>query len=172
MSETTNLEIAEIPSLARLYVQLDRSTIAALVRTVSREWELAPELPTFSSLQSALQARLSRIARIANQLAMSGASQIDPTAEETRFLYLDPLSAVSFGVEQFNTSAEQPYRKWALLFDELEIAPPAIRQALLKALRSTNSNLLFKLSLSPYHQDADLLNTAISAMPAQGLSTD
>jgi hypothetical protein len=74
---------------------------------------------------------------------------------------------VSFGVEQFNAIASQPYRKWALLFDELEIAPAAIRQALLQALRSTNQNLLFKLSLSPYHQDADLLTKAVAAMPAQ-----
>jgi hypothetical protein len=110
---------------------------------------------------------MSRIAQIANQLALAGIRELDPNAAETRFLYLDALSAVSFGVEQFNTYADQPYRKWALLFDELEIAPQAIRQTLLKALRSTNSNLLFKLSLSPYHQDAGLLNTAIAAMPAQ-----
>lgn len=167
MKEAMNPAIAEVPSLARLHIELDRETIAALVRTLAREWELAPELPTLSALQSALQGRLSRIAQIANQLALSGFHELDPTATETRFLYLDALSAVSFGVEQFNLYADQPYRKWALLFDELEIAPQAIRQALLKALRSTNSNLLFKLSLSPYHQDAGLLNNAIAAMPAQ-----
>ncbi len=167
MKEAMSPTIAEVPSLARLYVNLDRETIAGLVRSLAKQWELALELPTFLALQTALQARLSRIAQIANQLALADAREIDPSATETSFLYLDALSAVSFGVEQFNTYADQPYRKWALLFDELEIAPQAIRQALLRALRSTNSNLLFKLSLSPYHQDAGLLNTAIAAMPAQ-----
>lgn len=167
MKEAMSSAIADVPSLARLYVNLDRETIAALVRSLAREWELAPELPTFFALQTALQGRLSRIAQIANQLALASVRELDPNTAETRFLYLDALSAVSFGIEQFNTYADQPYRKWALLFDELEIAPQAIRQALLKALRSTNPNLLFKLSLSPYHQDAGLLNTAIAAMPAQ-----
>lgn len=167
MKEAMSPAIAQIPSLARLHVTLDRETITALVRALSKEWGLTPELPSLFALQTALQARLSRIAQIANQLALVGAGGLDPKAAETQFLYLDALSAVSFGIEQFNTCADQPYRKWALLFDELEIAPQAIRQTLLKALRSTNSNLLFKLSLSPYHQDAGLLNTAISAMPAQ-----
>ncbi len=167
MKEAMTSAIAEVPSLSRLYVNLDRGTIAALVRSLASNWELAPELPTVDALQTALQGRLLRIAQIANQLASSVGRELDPFAAETRFLYLDALSAVSFGIEQFNSRADQPYRKWALLFDELEIAPEAIRQALLKALRSTNSNLLFKLSLSPYHQDAGLLKTAVAAMPAQ-----
>lgn len=167
IKEAMSPAIAEIPSLARLHVNLDRETIASLVRSLAGQWELTLELPTLLALQTALQGRLSRIAQIANQLALAGVRELDPNDVGSRFLYLDALSAVSFGVEQFNARAEQPYRKWALLFDELEIAPQAIRQALLKALRSTNSNLLFKLSLSPYHQDAGLLNTAIAAMPAQ-----
>lgn len=167
MKEALNPDIADLPSLARLHVNLDRETIAALVRTLANEWALKPELPTLFALQSALQGRLSKIALIANQLALAGAPELDPVAEDTRFLYLDALAAVSFGVEQFNGYSDQPYRKWALLFDELEIAPQAIRQALLKALRSTNPNILFKLSLSPYHEDAGLLNNAIAAMPAQ-----
>ena len=167
MKEAMNPAIAGVPSLSRLHVDLDRDTIAALVRTLAGEWQLAPELPTLFALQSALQGRLSRIAQIANRLALSGLGSLDPHDDETKFLFLDALAAVSFGVEQFNGYTDQPYRKWALLFDELEIAPQAIRQALLKALRSTNANLLFKLSLSPYHQDAGLLSDAIAAMPAQ-----
>lgn len=167
MIEAMSPTVANVRSLARLHVPLERDEISALSRSLAKEWELTLELPSLGAVQAALQGRLLKIAQIANKLAMTGVERIDPGASETSFLFLSPLSAVSYGVEQFNAFANQPYRKWALLFDELEIAPPAIRQALLQALRSTNQNLLFKLSLSPYHEDADLLNKAVSAMPSQ-----
>ena len=167
MAETMSPALASIPSLSRFQVQLEGDASSALARALAKQWELDLELPTLQSLQSALQSRLSRIGQIANQLSVTENRRLDPAAPDTRFIFLNPLNSVSFGVEQFNTFADQPYRKWALLFDELEIAPPTIRKALLQALRSTNQNLLFKLSLSPYHQDADVLNEAVAAMPAQ-----
>ncbi|MBD8546841.1 ORC-CDC6 family AAA ATPase [Sphingomonas sp. CFBP 8760] len=167
MIETMSPAVAKVPSLARLHVKLEREEISALSRSLAMQWELTTELPTLGAVQAALQGRLLRIAQIANKLAMAGVDRLNPESSDTSFLFLSPLSAVSYGVEQFNAVADQPYRKWALLFDELEIAPQPIRQALLQALRSTNQNLLFKLSLSPYHEDADLLNKAVSAMPSQ-----
>ena len=167
MAETMNASLASMPSLARFHVNLDREEIGTLAKSLAKNWDLDIDLPTMQALQAGLQGRLSRIGQIANQLSLSKSASLDPGAEETKFLFLNPLNAVSFGVEQFNATSDQPYRKWALLFDELEIAPPAIRKALLQALRSTNQNLLFKLSLSPYHQDAELLNDAVAAMPAQ-----
>lgn len=167
MMETMSPSVASIVSLQRLHVSLSREEISAVARALSKQWELPVELPTLPAVQAALQGRLATIGKIANQLALAGVKELDPTLPETSFLFLNPLSSVSFGVEQFNACANQPYRKWALLFDELEIAPAAIRQALLQALRSTNQNLLFKLSLSPYHEDADLLTKAVAAMPAQ-----
>lgn len=165
--EATSPALGDVPSLQRLHIDLSREQSHSLARELAGQWELAIELPTLHSLQSALQGRLSRIGQIANQLALVGTDCLDPAAHETSFLFLNPLNSVTYGVEQINAAAGQPYRKWALLFDELEIAPKFIRKALLEALRSTNQNLLFKLSLSPYHEDAELLHSALAAMPAQ-----
>jgi hypothetical protein len=53
--------------------------------------------------------------------------------------------------------------RWALCFDELEIAPTSIQEDLFQYLRSTDQNLVFKLAISPSNDASGLLNSVGSA---------
>ena len=55
-------------------------------------------------------------------------------------------------IDLFNDLIGEEDAHWALLFDELELAPDWIREHLIQATRSVDSRLLFKLSISPYDE--------------------
>lgn len=71
--------------------------------------------------------------------------------------YLNPLQAVSEIAEMTNQIANEGDRKWALLFDELELAPEGIVRDILRRLRGHEPTLVFKLSLAPILRTTDLL---------------
>lgn len=171
MTQVNDDGLLAVDSLRRFYAKVTRDTQSAIVHDISKNWELGLDLPTFNAVLAALRGRLAGIAKLANQLHGRTRSERDALLAQHSYIYIDAFESVSFGVEQFNAHINQPYRKWALLFDELEIAPPRVRQALFSALRSTNQNILFKLSISPYHQDAEILSLPTGAMPAQDFQT-
>jgi hypothetical protein len=171
MTQVNDDALLAVDSLRRFHVEVARDTQSAIVNDIAKNWELSLDLPTFNAALAALRGRLAGIAKLANQLHGRTKSERDALLARHSYVYIDAFESVSFGVEQFNAHVNQPYRKWALLFDELEIAPPRVRQALFAALRSTNQNILFKLSISPYHQDAEILNQPTGAMPAQDFHT-
>ena len=69
------------------------------------------------------------------------------------YLHLHFLTAASVAVERFDELDREHRGKWALLFDELELAPEWIREELFGSLRSIDARFLFKLSLSPFSGD-------------------
>ncbi len=60
--------------------------------------------------------------------------------------------------------------KWALLFDELELAPDSFIQPLLNSMRGGPQNIILKLALSPYHKDVSITEDSFSSMHKQDLS--
>lgn len=164
MQDCTNSELRSMPTLRRHYIDLTKELEATLVSQLSTNWKLVPLIGSLHGLKLALRNRLSEISELGRREAARGEEKASETLSDRDFIHLGFLEAVIFGVEAFNYLAGNPRRKWALLFDELEIAPAEIRQALFRALRSTDSRLIFKLSLSPYHEDAELLQSSTSAM--------
>lgn len=66
------------------------------------------------------------------------------------FFYLDYLTSVPTVVSIFKRIYNlNDSKKFALCFDELEFAPKWLKRDLYECLRSTNQNLLYKLSSSP-----------------------
>jgi hypothetical protein len=83
------------------------------------------------------------------------------------WLTLEFLSCCQQAVELFDDAIAERQARWALLFDELELAPDWIMQGLLTALRSTADKFLFKLAVSPFNERYDVLRSALQAMPDQ-----
>ncbi|GAA4119758.1 hypothetical protein GCM10022415_20270 [Knoellia locipacati] len=76
------------------------------------------------------------------------------------------MAELSAGLDSLESvSPESIGERWALLFDELELAPAEIRAELLRSLRSVDERFLFKLSISPFGADLDQFTSALSAMP-------
>ncbi|MGJ5129644.1 ORC-CDC6 family AAA ATPase [Bradyrhizobium oligotrophicum] len=155
------------PTLASKYVKISKSEEVGLCQLLARSWLLEPIVKTLQGLKLALRERLSTIAQIAFRETLLPPETLDARLAAHAFLYLGFLECATLAIEAFNDLIKQPERRWALLFDELEIAPQQIRRHLFAALRSTDQRLLFKLSISPYHGDAKVLETSSSAMPGQ-----
>ncbi len=149
----------------RFHVQMNPATQANLVRSLATGWMLSPELPSLLGLKVALRQRLAEIASLADRLDGQPASEIDNTIRSRPELHLAFYEQTIFAIELFNALAGSPDRQWALLFDELEIAPDGIRRQLLALLRGTETRVLLKLSMSPYNQDFANLFRATGGKP-------
>ncbi|WP_131721864.1 MULTISPECIES: hypothetical protein [Mycolicibacterium] len=100
-------------------------------------WGLESVSPSFIELQHALDLfllRLSAGADIGNS----------PLGQN------DALALLSFGIRAFNRVVEQPNHRWALLLDEMELAPPEIHNEVVSFVRGGTTNLVLKLSMSPF----------------------
>ncbi len=139
-------------------VTLDGGQESAIVRSMSRAWLLEPPFASLMAVHQALRERLGEIYAISQREVYLA----DPDGQRARvadaqYLFLDAVAAVAAGVEAFDSETTTTPGRWALLFDELELAPQYVLRDLLALLRSTDRRLLFKLALSPYSPDAELL---------------
>ena len=80
---------------------------------------------------------------------------------------LDVLPQVNAAVEAFNESVGTHDQAWAMLFDELELAPPALVEELLGALRGDQPRLVFKLSIAPANDMLNALEGPGAPVPGQ-----
>jgi hypothetical protein len=144
-------------------VNFSRSAEAHLVSELGRQWSLEIPLPSLLALKHALRARLGDIWRLRSQENERDSSGRGTRLAAVSHLHLNFLLCAGSSVEMFDDLTDSPKGHWAFLFDELELAPQWIRQELIKSLRSVNEQFLFKLSMSPYSRDANLLHDAFSA---------
>lgn len=169
--DSLKLDVNKTPALGHHAISLDKQTEVALVKSISEFWQLSPSLNTFDGLKLSLRGRLSKISEFANKEANSTAELVNAQLREQPGFHLDFIDALVSAIEAVGLATGNEDKKWALLFDELEIAPRRIRMELFKCLRSTDQRILFKLSISPYSEDLELLDTSISAMPMQDYKT-
>ncbi|MBX7133230.1 MAG: hypothetical protein K1X67_11185 [Fimbriimonadaceae bacterium] len=155
---------AATPPPARA-VSLDGDTEATFVRTVSEIWRTRPSVASLPALRQSLRQRLSHIQELVRrERLLPPAGRVDRLAAAP-FLYVDALTAATSALELFDELASN-YRggaHWALLFDELELAPREIRRQLFGALRAPTRGLLLKLAISPYSEDFSIMAEAQGA---------
>lgn len=145
-------------------VSLSEKVETNLVRDVARAWCLDPIIPSLFALKHALSARLTSIGALASQEATLGENDRAERLGKIEYLHLPYLQAAAQAIEVFDDAICETGAKWALLFDELELAPVWIRQNLRSALRSVNPLFLFKLAISPYDHEM-LATNMLSPMP-------
>lgn len=124
-----------------------------IAREIADAWRLSSALPSLEGLDKALVRRFSEIKQLASQEAYRDENRRLDRLAEVAYLHLDFLSAASYAVNLFDEAVNDNEAKWALLFDELELAPQWIRRVLVRSLRSVSERFLFKISLSPYAVD-------------------
>lgn len=73
----------------------------------------------------------------------------DSEKKDLAAIYLNPLELAAAACDLFNLYANDSARKWAILCDELEIAPLAIQEVLFGGLRAAPHPLLLKYALTP-----------------------
>lgn len=115
-----------------------------LVEACAEAWRLQVRTPSLNGLLSALDVRIEKVAELA---------ALPPAAEALEpWVDLAAMECLRFGVRLFNRMTGQPEHRWALLLDEMELAPRAIHNSLMQSIRGGDPALVLKLSFSPFDQ--------------------
>jgi hypothetical protein len=146
-------------------LSLVRDREAELVRSLSLAWGLKPNIPSFRGLLTALSTRKLDIPKFVSAESRRPAEGRDERIAEQPALHINYLAASAVGIEIFEQHLNTFGEKWALLFDELELAPTYVVQDLVDGLRGGDDRVLFKMSMAPYSPDVHMLRDLMSAMP-------
>lgn len=165
LAETMEYRAMHKPKGRKGAKSLSEKDEANLVREICENWLLPPRFSTFQSLKHQLSRRLNELHTMANQEGKRSAKGRQDRLANCAFLHLSFLAASSPAIEMFNDRLGERNQRWALFFDELELAPPAIINTLIESLRSIDERLLFKLSLAPFCKDVKKIEDALAATP-------
>lgn len=132
-------------------VSLSLANEQLLVRELTALLRLKVEVPRLESVVSALVSRY----REHGELLRRADVQVDSLPG---WIIRDALGTAEACVRLFNNATGQPDHQWALIFDEMELAPVQITESVLDAMRGTQSIILYKLSLAPVQPELARLN--------------
>jgi hypothetical protein len=142
--------------LAHLAISMTEDKEEEFVKLVSGSLNVTPALNTLLGLEIALEARL---------------DSINLGKDDDSFTVDSFPSKITLLVSAFNGVVGQDDRRWALLFDELEIAPTRVKSFLLSGIRSFNERVVVKLAIAPYMEDVGFERTPISPQPLHDYHT-
>lgn len=142
---------------------VSQATESDISQELANAWFLPEGVRSFVSLRLALSRRLLEIKSVASQEAARGSEQRRERLAELPMLHIAFDEACSFAIDHFSVRTGDDDARWALMFDELELAPPAIMKTLLESVRSIDQRFLFKLSLVPFASETANLEIAIKA---------
>jgi hypothetical protein len=148
-------------------LKIDASEERVIAGGLCKEWHLSDTVPSFLAVRHALSARLSTIKELVARELMLGVNGRDARLLDAGFLFLDFVQGCTNAIELFDDSLSKGETRWALMFDELELAPEWISNLLVRSIRSTDERLLFKLALNPFTNTSTQLESPTSPAPGQ-----
>lgn len=131
---------------------------AALCVTCATAWGLESARPGFYGLLEALDLFIARL-------------PFSPPPIDHPLARADSLALLNFGVRAFNRSSGEPNRRWALLLDEMELAPAEIHRMVMSFVRGGSGNLILKISMSPFDRYMQIYGAAGSPVPGHDFQT-
>jgi hypothetical protein len=124
--------------------QVPPASIHAFAEMAISAMQLPACIPSLDAVKVRLRERTSDIEALSNRLRSEGAIAL-PGYVDLDFIAV--LSVLNEAFRQFFPFA--PRKRWALCFDELEIAPPWFSEDLLGRIRGLDRAFVFKLCTSP-----------------------
>lgn len=137
-----------------------------IVKALSSQWKLVPEVSSIKGLYAAVTLKSSNLLRLAADKDFSNASYLEGNICN----FLDITQSLSASIKQINNMINENDGCWCFLFDELELAPTQITSDLINAMRGSNPSIIYKLSLSPYNENISSSITFRDAMESQDFS--
>jgi energy-coupling factor transporter ATP-binding protein EcfA2 len=162
INECRDPKLADCPELVRFAVDITPDMEIALADALASVWRLTPSTRSLLGLRAAVQAQLSDLLALVNRL------RVDPSASLPNFVHIEPILSITQAIDLVNQLFQQPERRWAILCDELEIAPEMIRHELFQLLRSSVQSVVFKFSFFPYSSDVELAHLVGPDAPSAG----
>ncbi len=122
-------------------------------KLVAEQWQLNLTLHNLDGLKLSLRARLAHLKSLI-PLARRSADPEGLLIERAPYATLDYRENLKYAVETFEILTKNAGLKWALLFDEFELAPDEIQHDVLSYLRGEEKgSLVYKLALAPFNQN-------------------
>lgn len=144
-------------------VVLERDAEVELVSVCARAWHLRPVTRTLNGLAAALDERLLRIGSMLESTNHDLSQQLDQGTSE---IGSSPMEAARFAIRVINRATAQPEHRWALLLDEMELAPRSVHRLVVRSVRGGERNLILKLSFSPFDNNASSAFAGLGAASA------
>jgi len=122
-----------------------------VISRLAELWNMAVAVPRVAELQEALRHRQVRLleawSRVALEFRHSGTLKVDALD----FVEFD--AALKGAMEVLSRRLGWPAaERWAVMFDEVEVAPVALQRRVLSYLRHSDEHMFFKLAIAPYMQ--------------------
>ncbi|MCV2349439.1 hypothetical protein [Paucibacter sp. Y2R2-4] len=136
-------------------VELSKEDETTLCIALANAWDLPLGVPSLGGL------RVSLVRELANLGSPAFLTSLTPYM--TRLTSMTVLGVAREIAEHFANVTGRYDGRWALCFDELEIAPVSIQNDLFQYLRSTDQRFVFKLAISPSNDASALLNNQETA---------
>lgn len=165
VTEARDANLLDQSGLSRFYIDLDDDAETELSKTLSEIWLVDLKVHSLAALRAAIRTQLTRLHIVIDDL-ISDSNAIVPD-----YVKLHPVAPVINGIEATNEILGQAERRWAVLCDELEIAPELIRRDLFELLRSTSHSVIFKFSLFPHTSELKELEGPKSPNPGDDYQT-
>jgi hypothetical protein len=143
---------------------------ALFARAVCSYWRFDRSVPSLMSIRHALTDRMNKVYELASKESMLPSFGRNERLAAVDFVHLHFLKAATAAIETLDDLTGERGSKWALLFDELELAPRWIQEELVRSLRSTDDRFLFKLALNPFTPNSFLMQEAGHASPDNDFS--
>ncbi len=157
MREAAELGARGAPDyLKHLAVNITSLQEEQFAKVVSPSLSIRPALNSLLGVELALEAKLDAI----------NAGEVDKAFSVDAF-----PSKITLLISAFNGLTGNDDRRWALLFDELEIAPTPIKSFLLSGIRGFDDRVLVKLAMAPYMEDVAFERTPSSPQPFHDYQT-
>lgn len=144
-----------------LSINIEKNCEYDLVRQFSETWGLLPKTFTLKSLELEILEKKNNL----SNLITNKSPQTVSVPENFRINQL--VEILNHAITGINSFVEEKGNKWCLLFDELELAPEELIKPLIDSIRGGPEDIIFKLSMSPYHGDIKITNSPYSPMAGQ-----
>lgn len=131
-------------------IELAKDKEVTLCVALAEIWHLPLRVPSLDGLKLALVEELVRLG------APKAFASLSPYM--SRLANMTVLDVAREIAENFVSVTGLYGARWALCFDELEIAPLSVQKDLFRYLRSTDQRFAFKLAISPSNDASALLN--------------
>lgn len=157
MRDAVELGRGECPHhLAHLVATMTSEQESIFVSLVAADLGVRPQLLSLLGLELAIEQKLNGI----NAAPVDDLWSVDTLPSSLRLL-----------ISAFNGLIGNDDRRWALLFDELEIAPTTIKRFLIGSIRSFDERIIIKLAMAPFVEDTDFDISATSPHALHDFST-
>jgi len=137
-----------------------------LAKVLATQWKLSPDVYTLKSLFASLILKNQEMLSLVTNDIFSDPVRIN----DNICSFTDISQSLSASIRQINNMISENDGCWCFLFDELELAPTQITSDLIDAMRGSNPNIIYKLSLSPYNENISNSITIRDAMESQDFS--